>query len=314
MTDIFNIQLPIDFNSDFITLFDQLNMNKYTPEKNAELIKDFIIKHDKHKGFTYINKVNKTTGLIKKVKTYYAEQFNEFKIDNYLPIIKSRKTNSYTYYRNEPKDLVSCRLQNSIIIKAYILDSIHELTIDVFIIECLKLYNRIYHKECGISPRQFFEYVKYAYNNHDENLCKGLADFKNRTYIKKEKYIWKAEDFGSLVDNLTLEENYNIWLKTDYQYIKDHNENVKDVSFMTFRRILKQLNIKKKYATRKTTNIQEKHDKLNEKVNIGFVDDDLFTSLDNDISINISTKGKIYKTIDINSKNLYVNNNVFEYY
>ena len=92
--------------------------------------------------------------------------------------------------------------------------------------------------------------MRNAYNKHDFDFCKSLTKFSDSKYVKVKKYEWKAEDFSSLVDSLTLEENYNIWLKTDYAYIKEHNEGVKDVSLPTFKRLLKKLGIKKKYANR----------------------------------------------------------------
>ena len=254
MNDLFQLDtLSTDFNSDFQQFYFQLIYNHQIDKqsRNTLLVRDFIHVHDKHSQFTLESKHIKKSNTYKEVKRYFADEYNDFKINHYLPIKFNKRSQSYTFYENENIEVVKLRLENAIYVKAYILEQINSLDKPTFIIECLKLYNRISHKaKPQISPELLFYYIRNAYNKHDFDFCKSLTKFSDSKYVKVKKYEWKAEDFSSLVDSLTLEENYNIWLKTDYAYIKEHNEGVKDVSLPTFKRLLKKLGIKKKYADR----------------------------------------------------------------
>ena len=254
MNDLFQLDtLSTDFNSDFQQFYFQLIYNHQIDKQNRNtlLVRDFIHVHDKHAQFTLESKHIKKSNTYKEVKRYFANEFNGLNIDKYLPIKFNRHTNTYTFYKNEDEKITMLRLQNAIYVKTYILDQLNCLDEQTFIIECLKLYNRIYHKtHINITIDLLLVYMKIAYNKHDFEFVSKLQTFSDSTYQKVKKYEWKKEDFGSLVDSLSLEENYNIWLKTDYVYIKEHNEGVKSVSLPTFKRLLKKLGIKKKYANR----------------------------------------------------------------
>ena len=254
MIDIFNLDtLSNDFYTEFHKLYQQIKVNQQNNfiEMNYLLIKDFIHIYDLHNEFTIESKLIKKTNTYKEVKRYFANEFNGLNIDKYLPIKFNRHTNTYTFYKNEDEKRTMLRLQNAIYVKTYILDQLNCLDEQTFIIECLKLYNRIYHKKhINITIDLLLVYMKIAYNKHDFEFVSKLQKFSDSTYQKVKKYEWKKEDFGSLVDSLSLEENYNIWLKTDYAYIKEHNEGVKSVGFRTFQTLLKKLGIKKKYANR----------------------------------------------------------------
>lgn len=248
------------FNIDLRNLFIEL--------KNNDLgicfqkINRFINTYDKHHQFIETERVIKTTGEIKLVKHAFAESFEKVNVNHYLaPMTKNQGFHS--------GKLVQVMLNNALIVKAYILENINELNKDTYIIEALKLYNRIDHRTNGVNIDQFIEMVKYAYKNHSLDIISGLKKFTNLNYKKVEKYRIQKSDLENFdFDKYpSIEEAYKMWYTTVYRNLTNKYDKVQKCGFATFRKLLKDFGFLKRDRQARIEELKRRIDLEQQRIN-----------------------------------------------